>query len=293
MPPKILQKFCPLIFAVFFAPFGFGAESIFARLELAGLDDEWQPIYKGIDYRFDALDEPRVLRLHQLRIDTRAEGIEFFTTPGNGSAAGEVNARATTTFLAEFDLEVAVNGGGFSPFPVPEGEPLQILGLSVSNGEQVSPIEGDDPALILTSSNQVRILSSPFDTEDLSDIFNGLQGWFGSEGMLLDDGQMTTTDRSVHPRTAAGVSRDGRYLYLLVVDGRQTGFSEGLSLVEMAEWMKRLGSWDAMNLDGGGSSTMVIKDPRSNGALIMNAPSGGSERFVGNHIGVDALPLDD
>lgn len=79
-----------------------------------------------------------------------------------------------------------------------------------------------------------------------------------------------------HPRTAIGFSRDSSTLYLLAVDGRSQK-SVGMALTELADLMRRLGVWQAMNFDGGGSTTMVI-----NGALV-NVPSDSAgERAVGN-----------
>lgn len=251
----------------------------------------WQPFYQGIDYRLDELSSPRRLRIHQVRIDTRAEGIAFFTTPDNGETPEEVDGRRTATFLKEFDLEVAINGTGFQPI-AKEGVPVDLLGLSISNGRTVSAVDAvsANPVFLATETQQARILRAPFHKTSFEAAHNALQGWYGANGMLLDDGQVTTTTADIHPRTAIGVSQDGRYVYLLVVDGRQQGLSEGMTLVELAEWMRQLGCWDAMNLDGGGSSTLVVKD--GNGASkILNSPSGGSQRSVGNHLGVHASPF--
>ena len=79
-----------------------------------------------------------------------------------------------------------------------------------------------------------------------------------------------------HPRTAVGFSRDSSTLYLLVVDGRSER-SVGMTLVELAELMRQVGAWDAMNFDGGGSTTMVV------GGAVVNATSDpAGEREVGN-----------
>ena len=75
-----------------------------------------------------------------------------------------------------------------------------------------------------------------------------------------------------HPRTAAGVDARGNLL-LVTVDGRAK-WSQGASLTEMAAIMKRLGAVNAMNFDGGGSSTMVV------GGSVVNSPSDGRERAV-------------
>src|SRR5690606_18927637 len=77
------------------------------------------------------------------------------------------------------------------------------------------------------------------------------------------------------PRSAIGLTRDGKAL-LVTVSGRQPGVSIGVTLQELAEILLDLGAVDAMNLDGGGSSTLVVGD------RVMNLPSGGSERPVGN-----------
>jgi exopolysaccharide biosynthesis protein len=80
------------------------------------------------------------------------------------------------------------------------------------------------------------------------------------------------------PRTAVGVGPDGRIL-LVVVDGRQAA-SQGMTLLELALFLRELGAVDAMNLDGGGSSEMIVK------GRIVNKPSDGKERRVGNALAV-------
>lgn len=77
------------------------------------------------------------------------------------------------------------------------------------------------------------------------------------------------------PRTALGIDRNGRYI-LAVVDGRQKFHSTGLTLTEMAYTMQKLGAVDALNLDGGGSSVLAVRN------RVVNKPSDGSERSVSN-----------
>ena len=87
-----------------------------------------------------------------------------------------------------------------------------------------------------------------------------------------------------HPRTAVGFSRDRSTLYLLTVDGR-TEKSVGMTVVELADLLRRLGAWQAMNFDGGGSATMVID------GLLANVPSDPTgERAVGNALFVVKKP---
>jgi len=90
------------------------------------------------------------------------------------------------------------------------------------------------------------------------------------------EGTISRNAEARHPRSAIGFSRDSTTLFLLVVDGRSQK-SVGMTLVELAALMRRLGAWQAMNFDGGGSTTMII-----DGAIV-NAPSDATgEREVGN-----------
>ncbi|MFH8787886.1 phosphodiester glycosidase family protein [Streptomyces roseoverticillatus] len=86
-------------------------------------------------------------------------------------------------------------------------------------------------------------------------------------------------------RTSAGVGGNGRTFYLLALDGG-AGYRSGLTVAELADLMRDLGADDAVNLDGGGSSTLVTRDPDSGRTTVRNHPSGGAERPVANGIGV-------
>lgn len=77
------------------------------------------------------------------------------------------------------------------------------------------------------------------------------------------------------PRTAIGIDREGRYI-ILVADGRRPYYSIGMTLTELAYTMQSLGAVEALNLDGGGSTAMAVKNH------VVNRPSDGSERSVSN-----------
>jgi hypothetical protein len=106
----------------------------------------------------------------------------------------------------------------------------------------------------------------------------------GGSVQLIRGGEVLTADNGeLHPRTAIGIDRDLRLLHLVVVDGRSES-SSGMTLLQLADLLRSLGDDAALNLDGGGSSTMVAKDPA--GLLgVRNSPSDGSERAVPNGLG--------
>ena len=99
---------------------------------------------------------------------------------------------------------------------------------------------------------------------------------------IVENGRMVTNGTAVNPRTALGVKRDGS-LVLYVVDGRQSGLSNGLTIEELADHMIELGCISAWNLDGGGSSQMLVRKPgMDEKATLKNSPSGGAARAVSN-----------
>ena len=110
-------------------------------------------------------------------------------------------------------------------------------------------------------------------------------------GLLVAGGKSQAADARVdplirHPRTAIGVKSDSRTLVLIVVDGRQPGWSDGATLEELAQVLIEAGVVDAVNLDGGGSTTMVWRDPGI-GLLRTNRASGVSGfRPVANALGI-------
>jgi phosphodiester glycosidase len=98
------------------------------------------------------------------------------------------------------------------------------------------------------------------------------------------EGTISRNAEAKHPRTAIGFSRDSTTLFVMVVDGRSAK-SAGVTLVELANLMRAVGAWDAMNFDGGGSTTMVV------GGSLVNAPTDAAgEREVGNALAIVKKP---
>lgn len=85
-----------------------------------------------------------------------------------------------------------------------------------------------------------------------------------------------------HPRTAVGI-KDNK-IYMITVDGRQPGYSDGMTLYELVDFLLGQGVEDAINLDGGGSTTMAVRKQGDAVAKLANNPSDGRERYVGNSL---------
>ena len=215
----------------------------------------------------------------------RYEGTALFT-PRYGGATPRDTAGDTTRRTVEAPLRVAgfradtalyVRRGAVaaqSGSLIPRDGAV-LVAHGARTGEVQAMREGDTVKILLAPLPRLALGAAPA-------LLVG--GW----PRILHDGRNVAGDAAVvegtisrnaearHPRTAIGYSRDGRTLLLVVVDGR-TARSVGMTLVELAEQMRRLGAWQALNLDGGGSTTMVI-----DGAIV-NVPSDTTgERAVGN-----------
>jgi len=124
-------------------------------------------------------------------------------------------------------------------------------------------------------------------TPDISD----LKMLLGGGAILVDNGNIPKVFShdvpGTHPRTAIGFTADKKTMIMAVVDGRQAK-SRGMSQQEMAQLMLSLGAYNALNLDGGGSSTMVVKPFDETQAKVINSPSEGTQRLITNAIGIFA-----
>ncbi len=103
-------------------------------------------------------------------------------------------------------------------------------------------------------------------------------------GRLLKNGEIGSGfEAGIAPRTAIGIKPDGNII-MYTLDGRQTGYSYGATITDLAHRMKELGCVDAINLDGGGSTVMSALLSGSDSFKVMNSPSDGNPRSVANYI---------
>jgi len=250
----------------------------------------WELLFQGIEFTTGTADtnEVRQQKVCVLRVDLAEPTLEFFSTPSNGDAPLETFGQTTTAFVQTYGVAVGVNAGFFSPVTTIPNDPRDLSGLAISQGNVVSPHTSGREVLLISRSNAVTIAASP--PADYSNIWTAVSG----SDLILVNGVVQLTNCSTsfcgpNPRTAVGVSQDGHYLYMMVIDGRQTGWSDGATLAETGAWLLRLGAWNGLNLDGGGSSAMARLE--GGAALLLNRPSGGTQRVNGNHLGVFAEPL--
>ena len=179
------------------------------------------------------------------------------------------------------NMLVAVNSSPWSPWQPPWNHPYaDRTGLIISDGVLVSPPFRSYPSFAVDKKGKCffRIFR---EKDDLSNIQHAVSGF----GYVLKNGKVSGKDNGrLAPRTGYGLSSCGRYLVFFVCDGRQKQYSMGCSTYETGEFLKYFGASEGLNMDGGGSTTLLVRKGKD--ILKLNSHRNGAERSVGGALGV-------
>jgi exopolysaccharide biosynthesis protein len=305
---SLVSKGCLILTVLFCGLFGGGA---------AAVQTVSQP-FLGVKLYQQTETSPRPLNINVLEIDLSAPGISFLVTPRGPAPQPVFNGVPDETviqtprqFLNASGAQIAINASFYaiSELHTVNGQTwTNNLGLTASKGDAYSPWQPPpnndnnyDAALNITAANQASILKMPssvptgFETNPAGvSLYNTITG----KNRLLENGVLRAPSScgsfcDVNPRTAVGLTSVNSKLLLMTIDGRRAGFSEGVTLVELAGYMADYGATNAINLDGGGSTQMAV-NYYSDGASaqLVNVPS-EAERRVGTSLAVYALPNGD
>jgi exopolysaccharide biosynthesis protein len=183
-------------------------------------------------------------------------------------------------------LLAGINALPFDPASETESEPRTNIGIVIANGITLSPPHKSFDALVFYKNGKTAV-----EAQSECNGFDSIENAVGGFYRILERGGLVPrvlnlNDR--HPRSAAGISPDGKFMYLLVVDGRQIN-SIGCTEAETALLLKALGASEGINFDGGGSSALALRYP--DGAVrLVNTPVHGQipgrERAVAGCLGV-------
>ena len=285
----------------------------------------WVPIFKGVD-RTAGTNTPgsggfntlQVIRA--IRVDLTDPDIHLFTTPRATNYQADVTETGGMTpnqFATNYNMNVVINANFFAPnnnYNFPEWTPMDVGGLLICTGQVVSAQEqilqsdgtyGSATAFLFTSNNVARFIPTNWPAAATAGTYTAVCGDYPlliSNSIVAyvytnayyQSGGPNYPVHQINPRTAYGLSADRHYLYLLTLDGRQSGYSDGSYDWETARWMQLLGAADAANMDGGGSTTLVQLS--STGVPVMlnssSAVAGnGLQRTIGSLFGLTAKPL--
>lgn len=235
-----------------------------------------------------------------VKIDLRDPRISVHVSRGGPDPDGD--GPWTTTLMPASEVaqrenyDVAINGDFFVAKATKDiegrntgyirGKAASPVGMAMTDGVLWHRAASARPYLEITASKIARLVGpkSPDKIDaDAREIV-------GAGQVIERDGRaVNLTSRFAmvrNPRTAVGIDASGTQLTLLVVDGRQPKLSVGMTLNELAKEMVQLGCVSALNLDGGGSTALVYRDPSTGKLTVMNSPSDTKERSVADVLGV-------
>ncbi|WP_240944096.1 phosphodiester glycosidase family protein [Micromonospora thermarum] len=211
--------------------------------------------------------------LTQFNNMVQANGIGVFTALwGSYTRERPVAGATRVTEVVVVDGRVASVATTAGSGPIPAGTTV-LLGRDA----------GADALAGLRPGDPVSVAYRPKPADGSS-----LHAAVGGGNVLVRDGVVQSiADPTLAPRTAVGFSADGRRMIMLTVDGRQVD-SRGVTQTEMGRMMAELGAHHALNLDGGGSSTLLAREPGAAAVQVENSPSDGTERAVPNGLALYA-----
>lgn len=251
-------------------------------LSLVGVSDE-SVITEGLTYskRTYRDRDGKPVIAYVLEADlTRVDVLN--ATPGYGNVISHVKATTAQAMKSAEQAGFQVWGGVNADFFRINGD-YSPQGLCIKQGRVLSGT-GGRPWFGITKDG-VPVMGTD---ADYSKYAGKLQEAVGGSAILLRDGFVVNVDylsaakADRHPRTVVGVREDGTLL-LIAVDGRQTKLSNGASLSDLAGILLELGAVDGINLDGGGSTTLITTNGEGK-YTVRNSPSDGSLRSVYNSL---------
>jgi hypothetical protein len=200
-------------------------------------------------------------------------------------------------------FDVVVNGDFFAAFNTKDaegeaaqkqfvgGRPAKVHGPAATDGQKwAGAADKKRGVFFIDSSGKPAVADAKDAPSDAREVIAGSDVILQNGVNVAPPSDKPGFARGPHPRTAVGIRDGGKTLVLCVIDGRKKGVAVGMSLTETAEVMMRYGCTDAVNLDGGGSSMLGIRNPKTGQMEIKNNPSDGRERSVANVLGVSVTP---
>lgn len=266
------------------------ALSLLGGSMLHAADTESTPC-PGMHYVHRHVSKPRAIDMHIVLIDLNRPGMKVNTTGPNDDPDTQTDFETTRQFVKRTGAQIGINGGffGYTRKAVDTGKG-DLCSLAVSDGRLVCGWgHNQHDAVNIGADNTVTFVRRAKDdktgsgTDPEVALFNAIAG----NVRLLRAGVVLPGKggNPTYPQTAVGHTADHR-LILFVSDGRQPGFSAGMTYEEVATVLKEFGAVDAIAFDGGGSATIVMADGKDGEPRVLSRPSDGQERAVGNNLGV-------
>lgn len=230
---------------------------------------------KHITYKNAAGDRTE---LFAVNVDLKDKNTALYPgTPNDGQDYGMQSIRDEANAAIKNGKNV-VSGVNADFFNMATGEPE---GNVVKNGIEIHQASRSDETFFGVLKDGTPVIG---DQTKYNQIKANLKQALGAKNILVKDGKIGNTSAigaDIEPRTAVGIKSDNT-VFFVVIDGRQAPYSNGISMPDLAQLMRDMGAVQAVNLDGGGSTTYISRTPGEDELSLKNSPSDGNERLVAN-----------
>jgi len=260
--------------------------SLFKTVE--NIHPQWQVFADGVDYCYGKISAP-LLEFWAIKIDISSQKIDI-VVKGGAQIENQILSTKVSSFARDNNLLAGINAVPFDVVSSKEGRPIQNAGIVVSGGKLIASANSNYDALVFYKDGKAAIVNQSA-IKSIENIENAVGGFH----QILSGGELTQrthNGKARHPRSAGGISQDGKYLYLAVIDGRRAG-SVGATEEETALLLRSLGSWEGINFDGGGSSALAMRFADGKVRAVNTPIHGGiqgQERAVAGCIGIKLNP---
>jgi beta-galactosidase len=270
--------------------------------------DMWQrhvTLREGVTMKALTLENPRLIKAYMVKIDLTTPGIGFTATERDKNWGDpmpdytnkvriiDTKREKTADFMtrrrsAGRNVEVAVNTSPWGPWEHPFTHTYGAFrNWNVSDGVNISHVDAPKKgAFFLVRKDGLVDIVGEIPVAETNQIAISMYGF----QLIMTNGVPAFASRKKHgslaPRTAIGLTPDKKTLVLLAVDGRQEGYSLGADLKDLYNILKKEGVSDALNMDGGGSTSLVVFDREKKRPVMLNHQPHGSVRKVALNLGI-------
>ncbi len=259
------------------------------RAQISATNEPWPGIFIHSETRTNP-----PTRLFVAEVDLTNPKLHLRVAPGgpdpDGAGKWETTLMLPTKIADREKFDLVINGDFFIARGVNDGEGTNAAfraeqwayteGPAMTDGKTWSIGTNARPSLVVYTNGTVGIETLLRPAADDYEVVGG-------NVMLVQDGAAVAHLNKIrHPRTVVGLNAAKTRLIVMIVDGRKPGIAIGMNYDELAAEMLRLGCHDAVNLDGGGSSVLAVRDAATGEMKILNEPTDGRERAVADVLGI-------
>lgn len=234
-------------------------------------NEDWVYLSNDACY-MSATDKISGATFHAVKIQLNS-GVKIISSTPSAKNPDFFNAQSTRDFAKENNLKVAINA---TPYTYPKGRLTKLrklAGLYIQNGEQISVCASRYGAILFMEDENNSLYAQIIDSQKKEFIGINTSYAFGGFWTILKDGVVMDFEEILDARTAIGICNNGKTIILLTVDNPLPGNSIGASFETTAKIIKKIGAENALMLDGGSSTALIVNGKQLSTSFMQVPPA--------------------